>query len=402
MELLINKILKSYFNFKIEGESMIDIKKKEECCGCYACTNVCPKICIEMKVDDEGFWYPQVKKEKCIECGLCEKVCPVINSPKIDKNDTMAYACINNNEESRKMSSSGGIFSLLCDEVIRNKGVVFGAGFDENFEVIHSYSETLEGCSIFRGSKYVQSKIGNTYKEAKEFLDNGRIVLFSGTQCQIKGLILYLRKKYDNLIAMEVVCHGVPSPKVFRNYRDLLSKKYNSQIKYIRFRDKTKGWKKFSYVTKFINNEKYSKTLKKDLFTRGFLKNLYLRPSCYDCKAKNYTSGSDLSLADYWGIQKKHPKFDDDKGTSLVLVNSSKGKEIFDSISKNMRFLETDLQYATANNPCIVRPVKYNADREKFFKEIEYKSLENIINKYTKISIRKRIKNKVKRFVYKF
>ena len=380
---------------------MIDIKKKEECCGCYACTNVCPKICIEMKVDEEGFWYPQVNKEKCIECGLCEKVCPVINSPKIDENDTIAYACKNNNEEDRKISSSGGIFSLLCDEVIKNNGVVFGAGFDEDFDVIHSYSETLEGCSIFRGSKYVQSKIGNTYKEAKSFLDNGRIVLFSGTQCQIKGLNLYLRKKYDKLIATEIVCHGVPSPKIFKNYRELLSKKYNSEIKDIRFRDKTKGWKEFSYVTEFINNEKYSKTLKEDLFMRGFLKNIYLRPSCYDCKAKNYTSGSDLSLADYWGIQNKHPEFDDDKGTSLVLVNSSKGNVIFDSISKNMKFLKTDLKYATMNNPCIVKPVKYNYDREKFFKAIRKYNLEKSILKFVEPSLFKKVFRKTKRIIIK-
>jgi len=360
---------------------MINIVKKSDCSGCYSCANICPKECISIKLDDEGFGYPSIDKEKCINCNLCEKVCPIINTPKTETINTIAYACKNNNEQVRKTSSSGGVFTLLCEEVIKRGGVVFGAAFDENFDVKHIYAETLRECEKLKGSKYVQSKIGNTYKQARKFLNDGKLVLFSGTQCQIKGLNLFLTKDYDNLITSEIICHGVPSPKVFKLYKNSLTKKYNSNIKDIRFRDKILGWNKFSYVTEFENNEIYLKTLNEDIYMKGFLSDLYLRPSCYECRAKNFSSNSDISLADYWGIERKHPEFDDDKGTSLVLVNTKKGKDIFEKISCNMKVIKTDMEYAIENNPCIVKSVKYNKNRDKFFKLIEKENLESSIRK---------------------
>jgi len=365
---------------------MINIVKKSDCSGCYGCLNICPKECISIKVDDEGFWYPSIDKDKCIECNLCEKVCPIINTPIINTTqsetiNTIAYACKNNNEKARKASSSGGVFTLLYEEVIKQGGVVFGAAFDEDFEVIHMYAETIQDCEKFKGSKYVQSKIGNTYKEARKFLNDGRLVLFSGTQCQIKGLNLFLNKDYNNLITSEIICHGVPSPKVFKLYKGNLKNKYNSNIKDIRFRDKTLGWNKFSYVTEFENNEIYSKPLNEDIYMKGFLGDLYLRPSCYECRAKNFSSNSDISLADYWGVERKHLEFNDDKGISLVLVNTKKGKDIFEKISCNMEVVKTDMEYAIENNPCIVSSVTHNKNREKFFKLIAKKNLEASIIK---------------------
>jgi coenzyme F420-reducing hydrogenase beta subunit len=265
--------------------------------------------------------------------------------------------------------------------VIKRDGVVFGAAFDKDFNVKHMYAETLKECGKFKGSKYVQSKIGNTYKKAKRFLDKGRIVLFSGTQCQIKGLNLFLNNTYNNLITSEIICHGVPSPKVFKLYKKSLVKKYNSNIKDIRFRDKTLGWNKFSYVTDFENNEIYSKTLNEDIYMRGFLSDLYLRPSCYECRSKNFTSNSDISLADYWGVERKHSEFDDDKGTSLVLINTKKGEDVFNKISSDMDIIKTDLDYAIQNNPCIVRSVQHNRNRDKFFKMIQKENLEYSIIK---------------------
>lgn len=375
---------------------MINVVKKSDCSGCYSCANICPKDCIKLEADHEGFEYPAINKEKCINCHLCEKVCPVINEVKAEKIETIAYACRNKNEEVRKNSSSGGVFTLLCEEVIKSGGVVFGATFDENFEVKHIYAETLEECEKLKGSKYVQSKIGNTYRQAKEFLNQGRLVLFSGTQCQIKGVNLFLNKEYDNLITSEIICHGVPSPKIFKLYKDNLKNQYNSKIKDIRFRDKTLGWNKFSYVTEFENNKIYSKTLHEDIYMKGFLHDLYLRPSCYECRAKNFVSNSDISLADYWGVEKKHLEFDDDKGVSLVLVNTKKGKDIFEKISSSMEFIKTDIDYAINNNPCIIRPIKYNKNREKFFKAVEGKNLENSIRKYTKATFGQRVKGKIR------
>lgn len=375
---------------------MINISKKSQCCGCYGCTNVCPKQCIDMKIDNEGFWYPKVDKEICIECGLCEKVCPVINTPQKEEFNSVAYACKNKNEEVRLSSSSGGVFTNLCEYTIENGGVVFGAAFDENFNVKHMEAKTLEECEKFRGSKYVQSKIGETYKNAKRYLDEGKLVLFSGTQCQIKGLNLFLRKKYNNLIVVDIVCHGVPSPLVFDMYKENLKRKYKSEIKYISFRDKCKGWKTFSYVTDFKNGRKHSKLLNEDKYMIGFLKNLYLRPSCYNCKAKNFKSDSDISLADYWGVQSKHLEFDDDKGISLVLINSKKGQAVFNEISSNMEVFKTDLDYAISCNPCIIKSVNENDKRRVFFKKIDDRNLEQLIDRYTRITLNQKIKNKVR------
>lgn len=375
---------------------MIQIINKSECCGCHSCENICPKKCITMEKDDEGFLYPKINEDKCIGCDLCEKVCPVINDIDIEPFNSIAYACKNRNENIRLNSSSGGVFWLLCKAIISNNGVVFGAAFDEKFNVRHSFAETLYECEQYRGSKYVQSIIGDMYFKVKKFLDSGKIVLFSGTQCQIKGLSLYLQKKYINLITVDIICHGVPSPNVFELYKEYLKKtiNYNSEITSIKFRDKEKGWKEFSCVAEFDNENRYSKTLKEDIFMRGFLKDLYLRPSCYNCKAKNYKSTSDISLADYWGVENKHSEFDDDKGISLVLVNTEKGKKILSSITDEVNIIETDLQYAIDNNPCIVRSVKYNPRREDFFKLIKKKDIEICINKCIEPNLIMRAKSK--------
>ncbi len=380
---------------------MIYIKKKSECCGCYACTNICPKQCIEMKIDNEGFWYPEVDKDRCIDCSLCEKVCPELATPKKEEFKTIAYACKNKEENVRLSSSSGGVFTSLCEYVINNKGVVFGVAFNENFEVEHMEANTIEEYKKFRGAKYVQSKIGETYKKAKKYLDEGRIVLFSGTQCQKKGLNFFLRKKYYNLIAVDIVCHGVPSPLVFDLYKEKLKKEYNSQISSISFRDKSSGWKTYKYRIAFKNGKVEEKLSYNNIYSKGFLKDLYLRPSCYSCEAKNFNNNSDITLGDYWGVQNKHSEFDDDKGISLILINSEKGQDTFNKISDNIEIIRTDLDYAISHNPCIVRPVKYNSKREEFFKELNNDNLDKLIEKYTKVALGQRIKNKIKNVLCK-
>lgn len=374
---------------------MIEIVKKEDCCGCYGCMNICPKQCIVMKNDDEGFVYPYIDKDKCIGCNLCEKVCPTINNLGNNDYESKAYACKNKNKVERIKSSSGGIFSVLCQKVINEGGVVFGVAFDKDFTVKHMYAETMDECIKFRGSKYVQSSINGSYKKAKEFLDSGRVVLFSGTQCQIKGLNLYLRKKYENLISVDIVCHGVPSPKVFKNYKNMLVKKYGANIKAINFRDKINGWSDFEFNTKFENKDVYSKSFRSDLYMKGFLSNLYLRPSCYSCKSKNFKNNSDISLADYWGVENKHFQFVDKYGVSLVLINSKVGEKVFKSILDNIDTLNTDLDYAVKYNPCIIKSVQCNLNREKFFKKVNYHNIEKSIDRYLKPSLKLRVKMKI-------
>ena len=344
---------------------MINIIDKRKCCGCEACVQKCPRQCIDLIEDEEGFLYPHVDTDKCINCGLCEKVCPV-QKQALCREPVATYAAKNRNEEIRLSSSSGGVFSSFAESVISKQGIVFGACFNGQWSVCHSKAETIDECVRFRGSKYVQSHIGKTYKEVEFFLKEGRDVLFSGTPCQVRGLLLYLGKDYDNLLTVDFICHGVPSPGVFRwylqeeinNYARSASKNSVSfppihsipigdvlmpeglEIEDIRFRDKREGWKKYSFVLTLAkatadgkkNSVSSSYTLDKNPFLRGFLKDLYLRPSCHSCPTKSLKSGSDITIADFWGLNKVYPNLDDDKGYNAVLLNTEKGLRIFNSL----------------------------------------------------------------------
>lgn len=375
---------------------MIDkqIKSKSNCSGCYACANICPVNCISMEKDEEGFWYPKVDYSKCIRCKQCINVCPIINK-KIIFNKPKAYACFNKNEKERLESSSGGIFSLVAEETIKNKGIVFGAGFDKDFNVVHSYIENKKDLYKFRGSKYVQSKVGDTFKDAKKFLDSGKRVLFTGTPCQIEGLKFYLKKDYDNLICMDNVCHGVPSPKVWKKYVDYRENKVNSKVKRVNFRNKEEGWKEFSLNFKFSNELNYNSKHSDDLFMKAFLSDICLRPSCYDCSFKGINRISDITLADFWGIQNVLPNMDDDKGTSLIFVNTDKGNKIFNKIKKNIEYSEVDINEAIKYNSAAIKSVEKNPNREKFFNDLDNLEFDKLIKKYCKPKFSVRLKRKV-------
>ena len=361
---------------------MIKIENKTECMGCHACFNKCPKQAIEMVEDEKGFKYPKVNKEKCIECGLCEKVCPIINNRKI-LNDPKAYAIINKKDEIREKSSSGGIFTLLAEYVIKNGGVVFGAAFDENWNVKHYYVEDIQDINIFRGSKYMQSIIGNTYKQAEEFLKDDRIVLFTGTPCQIEGLKAYLGKEYDKLYTQDIICHGVPSPKVHNIYLEYLKKKFKAnKIENISHRDKVKGWKNFNTEIKF-DTGKYTETHDKDLYMQAFLRDTILRDSCYDCKFKKKNRISDITLADFWGIQNILPEMDDDKGTSLMIINSKKGNNLFENIKNNVKYQEVDFENAIRYNQSMIKSVNMDRNRDKFFENLDKIEFDKLVKKYT-------------------
>lgn len=383
---------------------MINIKLKKDCCGCSACVQICPKQCVSMSADNEGFLYPKVDATICIDCGLCEKVCPVINQNE-PREPLAVYAAKNNNEEIRLKSSSGGVFTLLAEQIILEDGVVFGAKFNENWDVVHDYTETIDGLDAFRGSKYVQSIIGDNFIIAKKFLNDGRKVLFSGTPCQIAGLKKFLRKDYENLLTVEVVCHGVPSPMVWRDYLDYkrtkcavgkntVSSSLNELpvITGISFRDKTHGWKKFGfkicYAASKAAENSVSKSAKitnceitpfnEDIFMKGFLKNLYLRPSCYHCATRQGKSGADISIADYWGIQSIHPEMDDDKGTGVILINTEQGANYYNFVVNQIKSLTSNYDNAIMQNPCIVRSVKEPSLRAKFWELYEIMGIDAI------------------------
>lgn len=384
---------------------MIKITKKENCTGCHACYNVCPKNCISMNFDEEGFLYPSVDLEKCVECGVCEKVCPIIHTVEVE-NEPIAVGCYNKDEKIRMDSSSGGIFTLLSELVINSGGVVFGAEFDENYNVRHNYVDNMEELKKFRGSKYVQSTIGNSYCDAKNFLEQGRKVLFSGTPCQIAGLKRYLQKDYDNLICQDIVCHGVPSTYVWEHYKNFISD--GKKIIGVNFRDKCTGWKTYSLKFDFEDGSSYQNIGNDNAYIKGFVKDFYLRPSCYECKYKTLHRESDVTLADFWGIEANASELDDNKGTSLIFVNSDKGRKCFEKIKENIIFKVVDINESVTFNPSAFRACAYTKKKSIFYKKYKGENFNLLINKLTKESISKkiktysnRIKSKIRRVISK-
>lgn len=343
-------------------------QSKELCCGCGACAQACQHNCILMKEDDEGFSYPYIEESKCINCGLCKKTCP-FNSCLQEVIPLISFAAINVNSQERAQSSSGGIFSLIADTIIKQKGIVFGAKFDKDWLVCHTSVESLEELNTLRGSKYLQSRIGEEYRHAEVELKKGRKVLFCGTPCQISGLKHYLQKDYDNLITVDFVCHGVPSPKLWQWYLNHIPSIRSSIITGVCFRDKTNGWSNYEIRIDHSDvsvNDAYAVPFWSDSYMKAFLSNLSLRPSCYSCKVKCGRSHSDITLGDFWGVEKVAPSYYDDKGTSLVLANTLKAMELLenDSIKKSkVGFLE-----AIANNSYWERSVDKNENRALFFK----------------------------------
>ena len=310
----------------------IELVDSDKCVGCAACASACPTHSITMKEDKEGFLQPRIDKKTCIGCHKCQKTCPIINKESESKGETKAYAAINKDDSVRAKSSSGGIFHALAKWTIEQKGVVFGARFDEKWEVMHDYCETLEGIIPFMGSKYVQSRIGDTYRQARNFLEQGRWVLFSGTPCQLAGLRAFLGKQYERLIQVDLICHGVPSPSVWRSYlKDFVT---DGEILSISFRDKEEGWLHFQNVTTTTTT---TTTIREhqmeNPYFRGFLKNVYLRKSCYDCSFKTLHRNTDITLADSWGIDHYCPEMNDDRGTSLVIIHSKKALQLFTSVA---------------------------------------------------------------------
>lgn len=382
---------------------MINITDKHKCCGCSACIQKCPKKCITMLQDEEGFYYPNVDVSQCINCGLCEKVCPFLNSKEAQKPITV-YAAKNKDEVKRDQSSSGGVFIVLAETIIEKGGVVFGAALTDSLDVQHIYVDKIEDLHLLMGSKYVQSDINTTYVQCRTFLEENRYVLYSGTSCQIMGLNLFLKKKYDKLLTVDVICHGVPSPGIWKKYIDNELKKFSllpKDIK-IQFRDKNTGWENFSFS---IYNRQHSTPLKTQVFYRniyinGFLANIIIRPSCYNCPAKNGKAQSDITLADFWGVNNVYPNLYERKGTSLVLTHTDKGNDFIKC--NDLELGVVDFEKAIAHNPSYKESVKEPDKRKQFFTLYKKKAdtpVEDLLSKILHVSLTKRIINKLKRII---
>lgn len=375
-------IVKLHIVGKENKQKLFDICDARQCTGCLACLKICPQKCISVKRNQEGFEIPDINFEECTKCGLCIKRCPVVNKPKDDGQQPTAVAAVCHNRQIREESSSGGVFTVIAESIINQGGVVFGVGFDEHLYAINKCCNSKEALSELRGSKYVQSSIKNVYEEAKGYLEAGCLVLFTGTPCQIGGLRAYLNKDYDNLYTQDLICHGVPSPLVWQKYVSYREKIAGSSIRKIFFRHKKNGWKRYSVQFLFRNCTEYIQILYKDLYMRGVLASLFLRSSCSECSFKQLHRQSDLTLADFWGIDKLSPEKNDDKGTSLVLIHTNKGRKLFESVQEALDSWKVDLDKALQENTSALNSVKPALLREKFFKDMSRLEMDQLIEKY--------------------
>lgn len=362
----------------------ISFNNRYECCGCSACNSACPKECIVMQPDAEGFVYPVVDTSLCIDCGLCNKVCPLENYKEV-KIDSKVYAAQSKKQDILSVSASGGIFSHLALDVIANGGVVFGARYADDFKSVMHYkaANTTDIRHAF-SSKYAQSNMLKCYKEVKDELKRGTHVLFSGTPCQIDGLKCYLRKDYENLFTADLICHGVPSGLVLRKYVEFLEKRYKSTVSAINMRDKKSGWRKVRVKFTFASGKEIIDTEDSNLWFRYFSQHFLLRPSCHKCPYTTVNRKGDITIADYWGIEQQHPenKFDVDRGVSLVLVNGERGEKMFDNISKEIDYIESSMDKCIIKQPQLQHTADASVRRESFSKAVSKHSFQYLAIRY--------------------
>ncbi|KNY26824.1 Coenzyme F420 hydrogenase/dehydrogenase, beta subunit C-terminal domain [Pseudobacteroides cellulosolvens] len=373
---------------------------KTECYGCGGCKNICPKNAISMAEDEEGFLHPEINESLCNGCKLCVKVCPI---KKRDNNKNFikaAYAIKNKDEEIRKSSSSGGVFRALAKFVIDNKGIVFGAKFDNDFSVIHDKAESLEECKLFSGSKYLQSNTKNTYREVEQYLNEKKLVLYSGTPCQIYGLETFLEgKDISGLITCDIICHGTPSPLIFKEYINKFEKEYKSKIKNVNFR-----FKNDEAITNikldFETGATYINSSKSDEFYQLFLDSIISKPVCHSCKFANKNRVGDITLGDFWGIEEVLDNFDDNKGVSAVLINTEKGERIFENINKESLTI-VEVKPEQVNQPQLYEPTPCYSidDRISFWNSYQKSGYNKAVENFRKRPFIYKLKNKIRRIL---
>lgn len=369
---------------------MVSIVDKYSCCGCGACKAKCPKNCIEMVPDAEGFVYPVVNTELCVSCGLCDSACPINAESGFCFALPDAYAAFSKDDSILFESSSGGVFYHVANWILENNGVVFGAGYTDNFKVEHICVDNCFDLRRLQGSKYVQSSTGDSYIQTLDYLKKGFKVLYSGTPCQIEGLYSFLGKDYDNLYTVDIICSGVPSPLIWDRYISYREEKAKSKLNNVNLRYKKYGWQEYIVLFEFKNGKVYESTRFEDHYMRTFRTHCSLRPSCYRCEFKGIKRNSDITLADFWGIEQILPDMNNKKGTSLLFLQSQKGKNLWKNIEKLLKAVQVDTEKAAECNPMMTCSAKEPSIRNDFFAEAE-KSVIKASNRYCGLPLRQRL-----------
>jgi len=377
---------------------MINITNKVDCCGCNVCVDICGKHAISFVTDNEGFWYPEVNKELCVDCGLCDKVCPIQNKANHVERyaEPNVFAAYTKDEAIRLDSTSGGIHSMLALKMYEKDAYVGGAVYNPDHTCSQIVDNNPERLPEIRSSKYLQSNAEGVYKEIRCLLKEGKNVFFCGCPCQIHALYNFLGKEYENLVTCDFICRGVNSPKVFLKYMEMLERQYGAKATEIKFKNKKWGWHNFSMRVNFENGKEYCKDRYHDLFFIGYLQaGNFTRPSCYECHFKGFPQKADITLADFWGIEKLDTTMDQDKGTSLVMVNSEKGNKLFDSIKDKIEWRQFTMSDAREGNPAMdgsISSVKPN--RSAFFHDLDKMPFERVASKYFPLpSIKTKLKS---------
>ena len=390
------------------------VYKKKSCCGCEACANICPKQAITMEPDRYGFVYPVINNNLCIDCRLCKKVCAFQNIPVTSDVPMAVYAAVNRNKQIIKNSSSGGIFGALASIVLEKNGIVFGCAWNHDMNPEHICIDKLSDLSKLQGSKYVQSRINNTYIKVQEQLRNEKYVLFTGTPCQVAALKSFLGKDYDNLITADLICHGVPSQAFFNDYINHLEAKYNGKCIDINFRDKSNGWSLMVKLTYIKNSKKYEKKIPNSAsyYYNYFLNGYIYRDSCYNCKYAGGTRQGDFTMGDYWGIEKHHPDIITKYGVSALLINNKKGMELCDKLMEYLELTPSTFEQVRENNGQLCQPIPMSSKREEIleiwinggaealarrFKVSNKEKILNVFRTYMPYTI----KEKVKKYILK-
>lgn len=377
------------------------VLKSDKCTGCTACVNSCTSGALTMVENEEGFEYPICDSEKCNECNLCEKVCPVYELGGSNVSVLNTYAIWSLDNEIRYRSTSGGAFFEIAKEILDNNGLIVGAAYDDHNEVYHCCANDINELKRLMQSKYCQSKKNTIFRIIKKQLVTGRKVLFVGTPCEVAGLKRFLMVEYVNLITCDFICKGNASLKIYRSYLNALEERYRSKICKVWFKEKKYGWNNFSTRIEFASGKMYRKDRYHDLYMRGYVeKNLFLRKCCGDCLFKGNYRFSDITLADFWGAGSIQRKLDVDRGTSLVIINTSVGQQIINEISNDIYMQKVDFDVAIRNNTAYYKSVTHNSLREEFLSKATENNFVQVANEYIKENIFVEIKRNFRNYLH--